>query len=770
MKALLYPVVILCLLMTIFPRLVAANPEAAGADIVVLIDQSGSMMGKGATNVINDRYGKRISFFDSLTPKLLLSAERKMTNRLSVVEFGGRNAVDPQYRPRLTLSQHIIRPIDRPFRDEADVYSDIRSGLVKIKEVARGDTDHPAALKLARQEIDWFLANPVSVPTGGKPGSRQRLVVLITDGQSYAAISQKKNTSISQNQLKKETERETAAISRNATFLVFGINDKSNYWEQGWGDFWRGLATPDPQSGEGHAYLVQHHEIITKIITSLAQLIPPPSQVITEDYHTVPPYLKALNVTVDFVRPNVPTSKVQIIGPDGRRVPPPSNARKWSNGMSFRIPHPAPGMWQLWQPDSPYRVMLDYEFETAELVAPVSPLSQHISGRIRYRLSGRGPGRLFQSDPNFPIVHFETRVIDPAGSARDYRMDEEPANPGHMVSDASFQPTVSGEYRLFFSGRTTNVGGSQSKVPLYASEDPNGDRLLVNETIPIKLRVESPIPGETIPLHHGSAKIPFRARFINTKDAQPLGPHEALLESASLSVSLSGGDENEKVELKIDGEVLEAKEPLVLSAPFWRYLFNTGEVRFLVHATMESFREEMYYQGIEEGKTWETADYVFREAWTTLALMAGVVLALMGTLVALWMLFGRRLLIARQDRREKQHPKLVFNMPASSSPTKQEWDLTGRSVVKDKTRVALDAGKDWELKGFKVRRKPVIWGDGKKVAVKFRYRPYGSDKGWERVTLETRNDDGKGKAQRHVKGFSEEAYFVLLRGEGAPSF
>nr|VFK26107.1 MAG: hypothetical protein BECKMB1821G_GA0114241_101821 [Candidatus Kentron sp. MB] len=767
MKALLYPVVILCLLMTIFPRLVAANPEAAGVDIVVLIDQSGSMMGKGATNVINDRYGKRISFFDSLTPKLVLSAKRRMTNRLSVVEFGGRNATHPQYRPQLTLSEHVIHPIHRPSRNEADVHSDIRSGLMNIKEIARGDTDHPAALKLARQKINWFLANPVSVPPGGKPGSRQRLVVLITDGQSYVAISRKKNTSIPPNQLKKETERETAIFTRDAKFLIFGINDKSNYWEQGWGDFWRGLATPDPQSGEGHAYLVQHDEIIAKIITSLAPLIPPPSQVITEDYHaTVPPYLKALNVLVDFVRPRVPTSKVQIIGPDGKRVLPPSNAREWSNGMSFRIPHPAPGMWQLRQPDSPYRVMLDYELETAELTAPASPLSQHLSSPIRYRLSGRGPGRLFQSDPNFPIVHFETRVIDPAGSARDYRMDEDPANPGHMVSNASFQPTVSGEYRLVFSGRLSAVGVSQAKVPLYASEDPEGDRLFVNETIPVQLRIEA--PGKPITLQFGSVEIPFTARFINTKDAQPLAPHEVLLESVLLSVSLSGGDENEKVKLKSDGEVLEAGKPLVLSAPFGRYLFNSGEVRFQIHAPMESFREDIYYQGIEGGGTWETANYVFREAWTTLALMAGVFLALVGTLAALWMLFGRRLLIARQDSREKQHPKLVFNMPASSSPTKQEWDLTGRSVVKDKTRVALDAGEDWELKGFKVRRKPVIWGDGKKVAVKFRYRPHGSDKGWEKVALETRNDDGK--ARRRVKGLDKEAYFILLRGEGVPSF
>jgi Mg-chelatase subunit ChlD len=193
--------------------------QAAGADIMAVIDQSGSMSGQGAATVANDRHGRRISFFQSFTPKLIDSARRGMTNRLSVIEFGGRNARDPHDRPQITLSKLVILPFgpNVPNRSEDDVRGDIEAGLIKVQPANRGDTDHAEALRLAAQEITRLSTNPPQIPVAGEDGDRKRIVLLITDGRSYAA-------GVPYPKMLQETERHVKSFPTGTVFMVLGLN------------------------------------------------------------------------------------------------------------------------------------------------------------------------------------------------------------------------------------------------------------------------------------------------------------------------------------------------------------------------------------------------------------------------------------------------------------------------------------------------------------------------------------------------------------------
>src|SRR5919197_339503 len=120
--------------------------------------------------------------------------------------------------------------------------------------------------------------------------------------------------------------------------------------------------------------------------------------------------------------------------------------------MEFRIAHPQPGRWQLRTANARYRVSIDYEFEQAKLIAPQSPIPQQASSPIRYQLSGRGPGGLFQEEPGFPPLRFTVTVVSPSGKEDTLSMKPDLANPGQVLSDTPFQATETGEYRLRFRG------------------------------------------------------------------------------------------------------------------------------------------------------------------------------------------------------------------------------------------------------------------------------------------------------------------------------
>ena len=738
---------------------VLAAIQAAGADIVTVIDQSGSMSGKGAATVANDRHGKRISFFKSFTPKLIDSARRGMTNRLSVIEFGGRNARDPHDRPQITLSGLLILPFgpNVPNRSEDDVRRDIEVGLMKVQPQNRGDTDHAEALRLTAQEMARLSANPPQVPVGGERGDRKRIVLLITDGKSYAA-------GVSASKMLQETEQHVKSFPTGTVFMVLGLNDASeHYWNED-SPRWRRLASKD-STGDGLAFLARREEDVIPNLLELLSTVVLPSPLITEDdFHTVPPYLRAMHLVVDFDQPGLPITEVNILDPQGQRALPATGVYQWSNGLEFRIAHPQPGRWQLRTSNARYRVSIDYELEQAKLIAPQSPVSQQASSLIRYQLSGRGPGGLFQEEPDFPPLQFTVTVASPSGKKDTLSMKPDRDNPGQVISDTPFQATETGEYRLRFRGEIQVAGSQSSYTMLYSSEDAQGDSLLVNQSTPLRLRIDTPAPGQRVELLGGQATLRFRAQFIDSRDGRPLSLDQVLTTEDNWSVSylIPGLPEGKGVTLKQKEQALEAELPLDLSLRLWRYLLNEGELWFRFHAPLDPFPNTLYYQGVEGGTEWESVPYRFKESPLTLIFLAAGLAAVPVLLFLLWWFFGRRWLIARQDRLDKRRPRLLYKVPDEPDFNK-EWELTGQRVIRPTPRrVEIGGGETWEIKDFVVHR---LSSPGGRVGVKLTYRPRPEKTPKETVNLRASDDDGRGYASGRINGLDTEAYFVLLRGK-----
>jgi hypothetical protein len=494
------------------------------------------------------------------------------------------------------------------------------------------------------------------------------------------------------------------------------------------------------------------------------EVSPQPALSTEDDYHSVPPYLRALHVVADFDRPGLPITEVNILDPQGQRVLPTTGINQWSNGLEFRIAHPQPGRWQLRTANARYRVSIDYEFEQAKLIAPQSPIPQQASSPIRYQLSGRGPGGLFQEEPGFPPLQFTVTVASPSGKEDTLSMKPDLANPGQVLSDTPFQATETGEYRLRFKGEIQITGSQSAYTVLYSSEEAQGDSLLVNQPTPLRLRIDTPAPGQRIELFRGQATLPFRAQFIDSRDGRPLSVDQVLTTGDNWSVSylIAGFPEGTGVTLKQKEQALEAEVPLDLSLRLWRYLLNEGELWFRFQAPLDPFPNTLYYQGIEGGTEWESAPYRFKESPLTLIFLA-IGLAMVPVLLfLLWWFFGRRWLIARQDRLDNRRPVLLYKIP-DEPEFNREWELTGRRVIKPTPRrVSIGGGETWEIKDFIVHR---LSSPGSRVGIKLTYRPKGEKMPKETIDLRASDDDGHGPARRPINGLGREAYFVLLRGK-----
>jgi uncharacterized protein YegL len=739
-----------------------AATTPAGADLVFLVDQSGSMMGKGDTRVANDPYGKRIAAIKQLDAQLLQSAMAGFVNRISVVEFGGRHARHRVSQPQITLSRKEI-PAVAPGQDPATIRAFIKAALTPIAPTFRGDTDIADAMRLAQDELDHYQRNPPPLGPGTKAGDRIPIVVLITDGAPSAER-------VPEPQMKREIEAWTGRLSvqSNPTkFLVFGLNDASRYWENYWGKFWRGVTARDTQSPEGLAFLIDRNEDATKRIGEvLAELIPPGANTGGDDTYTAPAYLKSLTFTIDYNTPYLPPGTVGITDPTGKTLP---LTEEHGIYATIILPHPLPGQYRLRSARSPYRVQVLPVYESSRLVAPAVSVKQYGEETIRYRLDGRGPNGRFMPQANLPAVHFAAEMVLPDGKRQVIPMAIDPGT-GEVVSQAPFRFEQPGRYQLTLSGTTKAQDGTESIV--YKGDD----RLQVDSATPVQAYFAAPDPNTAIQLWQGAASVPVQLRFRNAHTGADLTAAQVLGNGAALHLGFQedqtrGRDRFDSapssVVLQPDGTGLAATLPVAFGHTRWDLLFNPSKIRLRIDLpSADPWRQGINYHGIAGTNDFRLGpELTIRESLWALWVVAAVLLAVLIAGALFWRFFMIRWLIERSDRKYKRAPRLNYTVPSAPDRCAKDWALRGVHIVAEPRVVTLGDGSPWSIEQFQIKR---LRRPGQRVAIQVSYRPFGVKKGKPiKRVLEATNDSMAANARHNIVGLLGEnsADFVLFCGK-----
>ena len=749
------------------PGLAAARVPA-GVDLIFLIDQSGSMTASGASGVANDRFGTRVEAIRRLEGMLEQSARAGYINRISVAEFGGRNARSPAFRPLVTLERVLLPALPQGnVRAKSQFDAQFDRIEQQVRPAYRGDTDIANALELADEQVEWFVANIPPLLPGARVGERKQVVVLITDGAPYAA-------GVSPSQMDREV-RQWASIYPRASdslkFVVFGLEDQgSNYWDERWEEYWKSVASVDPQSGQGLAFKVDTSKpedvrVAEKLAEVLHELIPPgvAGQPGSYDTYSAPAYLKALRFTIDYASsPWLPEAAIKVLAPDGSRLP----VREYGEtAATIEIQDPLPGRYQLREANAPYKVHVLPIYAAARLTAPRGTLARNARELLAYSLAGRGPGGLFEPQGNLPAVNFLVEVRAPDGTIQTVPLKLS-QNPGEIVSDREVDFNQLGKYQLAMSGKTRAQDGSEQNI--YRAED----WVEVTDATPVEAVFVAPGGDDRLGLLHGAGDLAVEVRFRNARTGGEMPLNQVLAPGGELRIGYfeaqaadQPGAAGAGAPLRVHGDALRADLRIDFGESRWDRLLRPGAIRLVLESDAVVWQDNVQYTGIAGSGDYSLGPSVpFTESWLILWML---IVPLLGLLVAGWLLWRWVVLswlIKSSDEKNGRKPRLIFQDPRHPKNTTKEWQLKGVRVITEPRLVRLRDRSTWSIEKFRIKR---LRRPGKKVAVEVTYRPYGAQKGVLKHRLEAADDFASPKARLAIEGLPDDqaAEFLLFAGE-----
>jgi Mg-chelatase subunit ChlD len=434
-----------------------ALPARAGIDLVVVIDQSGSMWGNPSVHPgKNDPWQHRIGATKQIMFRLMQNAaDTGAVHRFSIVEFADE--------AKVPLSAQWIR-----FDKSNPAAMDHLRALLETGVAAKdwGNTNTAAALETALGE---FRTMRRSDP----PGPRRRVLLLITDGRPTLPGT---HSDVLRSRIRDHAARLRA---EGVELWIVGLNDADDYWAAGDGQFWEELA------GTTNARLAENASAAMPSIFQhiVNEWLGVQSTIVQGDEYECPPYLRRIVFNVTFGRPG---GAVKILDPDGELVP-----------RSAGGPAVIPGTFALFAVDDPkpgtYTIVRDSSRAETIHVEEISP-------RVE-RLEPRG-----ESDAGVetPLVFLARR----ASGAPLQALDEHPIDASVAVTDAlgnrielpakaqpngrftaSWKPAKAGRYHAVLRGFIqrkkgspydifANTGGSYSPLVQVGTRQPYSLRLL----------------------------------------------------------------------------------------------------------------------------------------------------------------------------------------------------------------------------------------------------------------------------------------------------
>ncbi len=505
--------------------------DPGGLDLVVLVDQSGSMLGHGIP-VKNDPYNVRnlmVTFtLDLMAKNAVLN---QVTHRLGVISFGTTVRVD------LPLSELSTDNIEK-----------LRDSVKTIP--AKESLEYTNFLAAFQAAAKMFASLP-------QRSERRRAIILITDGAPYV-------DEIPIHEYTKELRRFAAAHFPHPEYQILVValnNPTSDYWDRYRG-LWRDVSHNQARKLEGdeNDIFAALHEVVTELVQT--RVIP-----VVEEEIVIPPYLESMVFDIFSVDPGVRVGIYSPEDPNTPLTPDSDGVEVVSIGeiiKTFTVRRPTPGLWMVRKSDSQARVDVFNQqfFPRGELVQPApQELRQYETVSVAYRVVD-GTGQPIRELAGYPLK-LELSLVKPDDSRLRLDMERAPE-----LGEAVFRTVgetecdLPGRYRAEVLVATKDLNDQQVTV----FQD-GWSGFVVRAALRLECRIEAPRAGERLPLY---GPVVFWPRPVATRFAfvdeneQPVNLAAILSGSPSELVELSlvrgNGELAPAVELRdLGGGILEGE-------------------------------------------------------------------------------------------------------------------------------------------------------------------------------------------------------------------
>ncbi|GEM_PF-3201194 len=444
-----------------------------GLDLVILVDQSGSMGGLdyGSSDhpAVNDRNELRFEaakFIMDWLGRASLTYGLDLENdfRVALLDFGDtvESRLDP---PIVTIDPGSEQEWEPKLRELQQDVSAERFGRRNL-----GNTNQLLAFERARQIFDEMEAE-------GLPGNRLRAIIMLTDGIPYVlqgSGADQPTPEASDGSTSTPQPRTPIPLDRYMSDLVpyvrdnfpspeyrifiVGMNDSDR-------DQWGPVVRYWNQVSGNHAELVAENEqagaTLQKYLEELRRIIGMGQGGFPAECgpYVVSPYLQMIRFNVhkataqDRIGLRVNNADLDLQDPGKATVRGVDSVIE-----TIEIPNPEPGFWDIVCPPS---AKLDPEIYSeevqmvAQLLGPLGQQLQYVPAPVKLKLSGYGGSALPRyADPKFRL-DVVARITQPSGEALiPLTLDDQ------GVYAAPFTPTEPGAHRIAIIATTQDPNGN----------------------------------------------------------------------------------------------------------------------------------------------------------------------------------------------------------------------------------------------------------------------------------------------------------------------
>lgn len=499
---------IFTVLLIISPPLVKAHQQSSnrysdGADIVFVVDQSGSMSGASG-RAPSDPFDLRADAVRYVIERIGITKlyfNQQSRYRIGVVSFGDSARVD------LPLTEISAINADGWTQERKNLQSAVKSEPLGFTNIAEG-------LRVAHDEV-FNQADPI-------PGDRAKVVIVLTDGrpdlqegpdQTDDTATYFRRTLLPQvqNQFPKS----------DYLFYIVAIDDINDFWpttESYWSQMSasRGRALRLAGSTEMPAAFTGILEDF--IHTQAVKLTPGPFQ--------MPAYLQRVIFTI---LKSSPTAGAQIVRPDGVALTQGGNVDIRSNGSLIQlieVSRPVPGQWTITvDSNTRYDIYFEPVQATIQRIEPSRDLAQNTETTLVFQVRDQG-GIPLPEAAGYPLS-LQLSLESPNGSLPSITLsrgsNDTYQTPSPVLLDrngewkAKVTATANGKSILQPSESTFNVF-STNRVDLTVRVPQNGDKSQVrNEPL-----------GATIPLTVELRLLNDRGQPLSVSDVFPVSLDQAI--------------------------------------------------------------------------------------------------------------------------------------------------------------------------------------------------------------------------------------------------
>ena len=445
-------------ILSAFPS-VAKGGTSPGIDVVIIIDQSGSMWGARPSFTENDRWDHRIGQAKNIIYRLTEHAQDSVfVHRVIVIDMGDNASLAAPSPLIIQYNPATPNGLLTSSRSWVERY-------VTAKDLI--NTNTPESLELAFNQLSKLE----------KIGDdRRKVILLLTDGRPDLGPGKE-----SLDDLRSRIESITKDFDANKIELwLVAINDASNYWNEGDGEFWQKVA------GTNRARLAETASTnIAKIVQDIVNQWLEIDDLEVKDEFDCPPYLRRIIFDVNF---STPRSSISITDPNGAAVPLSSGGGASSPGTfsRFVMDDPKPGIYKINKDSSrAYTTFVEMESPHIQRLKPSRKTSIAAESEILFQVTDSSRNVL-EMKPEFPL---ETSVVITSDTGNITEIPAENVSAGKFK--ATWKPPALGKFKLKLKGIYTFKDGK--KIDVFGFKALADDETLeVDDSQPFYIRFVQP--------------------------------------------------------------------------------------------------------------------------------------------------------------------------------------------------------------------------------------------------------------------------------------